>query len=320
MPTYKNILVIKLGALGDFVQALGPMAAIRRHHPNAHITLMTTKAFAKFGEECSYFDDIWIDDKPRWYNPIKWLSLEKKLNNSNIDRVYDLQNNDRTSYYFRLFKRRNRPEWVGTALGASHRNRSKTRTKSHALAGHIETLALVGINDIKIDNMKWVTSDIKRFDIKEPYILMAPGSASERLEKRWSAENYAGLARHLCDKGFQPVIIGTDAEKDVTDKICHICPDAINLTGQTSIFDIIVLGRHAKAAIGNDTGPMHLIAPTGCHSLALFSCHSNPVKHAPQGEHVWTMECADLENLSVDEVISRITENDFIQTGRARTA
>ncbi|MBT4888118.1 MAG: ADP-heptose--LPS heptosyltransferase, partial [Rhodospirillales bacterium] len=34
----ERILVIKLGALGDMIQALGPMAAIRKHHPNAHIT------------------------------------------------------------------------------------------------------------------------------------------------------------------------------------------------------------------------------------------------------------------------------------------
>jgi len=34
-----GILVIKLAALGDFVQALGPMAAIRKHHKDAHMDL-----------------------------------------------------------------------------------------------------------------------------------------------------------------------------------------------------------------------------------------------------------------------------------------
>src|SRR6266568_4059670 len=42
-----RILVIKLGALGDFVQALGPAAAIRAHHPEAAITLLTTAPFAE---------------------------------------------------------------------------------------------------------------------------------------------------------------------------------------------------------------------------------------------------------------------------------
>ena len=38
----QNILIIKLGALGDFIQALGPMKSIRDHHPGTHITLLTT--------------------------------------------------------------------------------------------------------------------------------------------------------------------------------------------------------------------------------------------------------------------------------------
>ena len=39
------VLVIKLGALGDFVQALGPFAAIRRHHADARVTLLTTASY-----------------------------------------------------------------------------------------------------------------------------------------------------------------------------------------------------------------------------------------------------------------------------------
>ncbi|MGE3479724.1 MAG: glycosyltransferase family 9 protein, partial [Dongiaceae bacterium] len=39
----EQILIIKHGALGDFVQSLGAMASIRLHHPKAKITLLTTK-------------------------------------------------------------------------------------------------------------------------------------------------------------------------------------------------------------------------------------------------------------------------------------
>ena len=60
----EKILVIKLGALGDFIQALGPMAAIRKHHPDAHITILTTKPFENFAKDCGYFDEIWLDERP----------------------------------------------------------------------------------------------------------------------------------------------------------------------------------------------------------------------------------------------------------------
>ena len=41
-----RILVIKLAALGDVVQAFGPFAAIHAHHPDAEITLLTTPPYA----------------------------------------------------------------------------------------------------------------------------------------------------------------------------------------------------------------------------------------------------------------------------------
>ena len=40
-----KILVIKLGALGDFVLAMAAMRKIREAHPDDHITLLTTPPF-----------------------------------------------------------------------------------------------------------------------------------------------------------------------------------------------------------------------------------------------------------------------------------
>jgi ADP-heptose:LPS heptosyltransferase len=59
-----HVLVIKLSALGDFVQALGPMKAIRDHHARAQITLLTTAAFADLGQATGWFDQVWIDRRP----------------------------------------------------------------------------------------------------------------------------------------------------------------------------------------------------------------------------------------------------------------
>ncbi len=51
MPPVERILVIKHGALGDFLLATGAFQAIRRHHANAEITLLTTRPYAEFGRE-----------------------------------------------------------------------------------------------------------------------------------------------------------------------------------------------------------------------------------------------------------------------------
>ena len=74
-----RILVIKLGALGDFVQAMGPAAAIRRHHPDSAITLLTTKPYADFAAATGLFDEIWLDPRPKLLQPGAWLKLRRRL-------------------------------------------------------------------------------------------------------------------------------------------------------------------------------------------------------------------------------------------------
>ncbi|MCB1562498.1 MAG: glycosyltransferase family 9 protein [Alphaproteobacteria bacterium] len=303
----ERILIVKLGALGDFIQALGPMAAIRKAHPQAHITLLTTKPFEKFAHDCGYVDEIWLDERPGLPDIGGWLRLHKKLNGGGFTRVYDLQNNDRTSLYFRLFTKSRRPEWVGVAKGCSHRNTSPERTAGHAFDGHVQTLALAGITDIKVDRLEWMDGDIGAFPLKSPFVLLVPGCAPERPEKRWSASGYAALAAMLAGEGVQPVIIGTLAEKEAAQEIAQNCPEALDLTDQTSLGQITALARSAAGAVGNDTGPMHLICATGCSGLVLFSGHSDPVRHAPKGEAVQVLRENDLADLAAEAVFEALS-------------
>jgi ADP-heptose:LPS heptosyltransferase len=302
----QNILVIKLGALGDFIQAMGPMAAIRRQHPDAQITLLTTAPFASFGRDCGYFNDIWIDEKPSWFNFAGWRKLAQKLNQANFSRVYDLQNNDRTALYFKLFPAATRPEWVGAAKGASHRNNSPERTAGHAFDGHAQTLALVGIQDVAIDALAWMQGDIASFALRKPYIILVPGSAPDRPEKRWPAGHYGQLCNLLNNWGYQPVLIGTQHEQSVISKILEICPEALDLSRQTSLAQLVSLARSAAAAIGNDTGPMHLIAATGCPCIAIFSAHSDPVRHQPKGPSVQILQAENLAELQPQQIIETL--------------
>ena len=65
----REILIIKLGALGDFIQALGPMPDIRRHHAGDRITLLTTPRYAELATQTRLFDDILIDRRPKALDP-----------------------------------------------------------------------------------------------------------------------------------------------------------------------------------------------------------------------------------------------------------
>jgi ADP-heptose:LPS heptosyltransferase len=78
------------------------------------------------------------------------------------------------------------------------------------------------------------------------------------------------------------------------------------LGGRTSFAEIAALARAAAAAIGNDTGPMHLIALAGCPSLVLFSAASKPAQTAPRGPAVEILQRPSLATLSLDDVLERL--------------
>ncbi|MFP4098602.1 MAG: glycosyltransferase family 9 protein [Alphaproteobacteria bacterium] len=298
----ERILVIKLGALGDFVQALGAMAAIRNHHKNAHITLLTTAPYQSLARRSNYFNNICIDKKPKALDFKGWLDLRKTLITGNFSRIYDLQNNDRTAIYHKLFPRKQKPEWVGAAKGASHRNKSPERTKGTAFKGHKQTLALAGIKNITIDDMRWIKEDLSAFNLKKPFVLLVPGGSPQHPEKRWPVEHYCEIANYLALKNYQSVILGTDSEKDITATIKSACPESLNLTGKTNLFQIVALAHKASCAIGNDTGPMHLIGPTNCPAIVLFPAHGNPAKHAPNGANIHALQQDGLTPVSVQQV------------------
>lgn len=301
----EKILIIKLSALGDFIQALGLMRAIRHHHKQAHITLLTTKSFKNIAAESGYIDEIIIDKRPKFYDLKGWLDIKNTLNKAHFSRIYDLQNNERSCNYFKLFKKP-KPEWVGIAKGASHRNTDPQRTKGHAFDGHKQTLKLAGIDNIEIDNLAWMRSDISHLNLPEKYAMLIPGCAPSRPEKRWSAHNYAALAAKLNNRNITPIIIGTKDEAEARDIIVKHCPQALDLLDKTSIKDIVSIAHNALYAIGNDTGPMHIIGATGCPSLVLFSNASNPIKHAPKGHKVKVIQKENLNDLSLDKVLDTL--------------
>ncbi|MBN8903381.1 MAG: hypothetical protein J0H57_20345, partial [Rhodospirillales bacterium] len=66
------------------------------------------------------------------------------------------------------------------------------------------------------------------------------------------------------------------------------------------------LARAARVAVGNDTGPMHLIGTAGCPSLVLFSDESDPALCAPRGPSVAVLRRPDLAGLEVETVLAAL--------------
>jgi ADP-heptose:LPS heptosyltransferase len=299
------ILVIKLGALGDVVQALGPMAAIRRHHARAHITVLTTAQFAPLLSASPYVDETWIDPRPRAWQLGAWLSLRQKLRGARFVRVYDLQTSGRSSFYSRLFGPGRRPEWSGIATGSSHPHANPQRDFMHTIERQAEQLHDAGIAEVPPTDVSWLKADVERYALPRRFALLVPGGSAARLQKRWSAASYGELAARLLARDITPVVIGVASERPLAASIRAVCPEARDLTGQTSFAEIAALARQAQAAIGNDTGPMHLIAAAGCPCVVLFSAESDPALCAPRGT-VTVLRRPNIAELTVDEVAAAV--------------
>jgi ADP-heptose:LPS heptosyltransferase len=300
----QNILIIKLGALGDFIQALGPMKSIRDHHPGTHITLLTTHPYDQLALASGSVDAIWIDDRPRLYQVTKWLTLRSRLRLGQFARVYDLQTSERSSSYFRLFSNSTKPEWSGIAKGCSHPHNNPKRDFMHTQDRQREQLNMSGIYLVPPTDLTQMNADVSHFNLPKSYGLLVPGGAAHRPAKRWPVDRYAELSAQINLKGITPVILGSRSESDLAEHIKVIAPDAIDLTGQTSLIEIISLAKNAKIAVGNDTGPMHVASAAHCPSVVLFSNESDPKLCAPKGQKTAIFTHADLNDLSAQDVLN----------------
>ncbi|WP_439579500.1 glycosyltransferase family 9 protein [Elioraea sp.] len=298
------ILVIKHGALGDLVQAFGPFAAIRAHHPEARIDLLTTPPLAALMTAAPWCDRVLTDDRPAWWNLPAQIGLARRLARETYARVYDLQTSARSSRllaWMHLFGARS--EWSGIAAGASHPHANPGRDAMHTQDRQREQLAMAGLTVFPVPELGWLDGDANRFDLPPSFALLIPGAAPHRPAKRWPAEHYGALAGHLAAAGLTTVVLGAPAEAPLAAAIRRLCPDARDLTGRTTIPDIAALARRAVLAVGNDTGPMHLIAAVGTPSLVLFSADSDPALCAPRGREVRILRVPDLRELPPAQVI-----------------
>jgi len=284
---------------------MGSAAAIRAFHRNAEITLLTTRPYADFARLAPYFDRVWIDERPSWGNPLGLLRLTRRLRGGRFSRVYDLSTRTRSALYFHLMRRRGGgPEWSGIVRGASHRQPdTPERRRMHTLDREADQLRWAGIpGPIPPPDLSWATADISRFALPPDYVLLVPGGAAHRPEKRWPLAHFIELAERIAASGQTPIVIGGPDERDLGAAIAAAVPPARDLTGQTSFADIVAIARGARRAIGNDTGPMHLAVATGAPATVLYSAASDPSLTAPRGTDVVILRVDDLADLPADDV------------------
>ena len=294
------------------VQALSPIQTLRAAYPAAELHALTTPGFADFLSATGIFSKINTKGRPKGL--VQTLALFKDLRREAYDLVVDLQTSSRTKNYIFGFWP-NPPLWSGISPGASHRQTRPDRDDLHNLDRMADQLSLLGVcprfedqapalPDLEfcLSQGLEVVDRLGLLGVQDRLALLVPGASMAKMEKFWPAAHYESLAQALRARNLTPVVIGAAAEKPLAQQI----PSAVDLTGQTTLYDLAALGRLARLSVGNDTGPMHLIAYAGTPSVMLMSKVSRPSHCAPRGPRAQTQWVEDLKDLKVETVLAAL--------------
>ena len=285
--------------------ALPVLHALRAAHRDDALSLLTIPALAPLARANGLFDEVLEDPLGRW--PWAHWRQSRAIVRAGYRRVYDLQGNRRSAWYFRLMPARRRPEWAGPVSGCAL-PRPPRPPGAHRTAWYGAQLAALGIEMSPATDPSWLAAPIDSFGLPECFALVVPGGSAHRPAKRWPVAQYRVLCAALLSRGIVPVLLGTRVDAAACGAIAAAVPGCIDLTEQTSLGAIASLARRAIAAVGNDTGPMHVIASTGCIAVTLYSAESDPGFIAPLGARVSCLQRADLASLEPSEVIAALEQ------------
>ena len=250
----RKILIFKQSAMGDFFCAVPAFAAIREKHPDDHITLLTSGPYVDLAHSLGYFDEVQTDPRPR----LDQLSLMHQLHSitTSVEIVYDLQCSLRTTAYRLLGLIGQYVEWLCMPWDLGLREK---------LAGY----SVADMPPFRPADFSNFSTDLNSLGIKPPFALIVPGSSKRHADgKRWPIENYLDVAAHLHSKGLHPVFAG-GPDENFSDALAGNS-FVLDLSGKTSLADMVGIARVATFAVGNDTGLMHLAALCGTSLMVLM--------------------------------------------------
>ena len=180
----------------------------------------------------------------------------------------------------------------------------------HTLDRWATQLAAAGISGLLRPDLSWVARNVQSFNVPfrmhEPFVLMSadsgPGSS-------WPVSFYADMSQTLHQDGFIPVLVGFNVPPEFSAALTRACEPAVNLIDQVSPADLVFLSWAANAAIGLDSGTMHLTASAACHSVILYDASSDPALVGQRGDSVIILRRHHLEDISAGEVAAAVRKS-----------
>lgn len=274
----KNILVVKLGAIGDVVMSLAMINEIDRKYPGARIIWMAGKTVESLINSIPRIDEaIIINDSDLFTgNPVKKFIVLFKMWIKLFGKRYDLII---TAYKDKRYKL-----LTLTALGKVKKDFTGNVRQTTLTNGRYHALEYMRLIDDTDDwQMRAATfpecNIIPSPNLESAFlkpgtkcVAIAPGGAKNLLStadvRRWPIENYVQIAKELSSQNITVIILGAESDSWVSEYFKNI--SVVNFIGKTSITDVVYIYNNCSLLITHDTGLLHLAKLSGIYAIALF--------------------------------------------------
>ena len=184
-----NILIIKHGSLGDIAQASGAIQDISDFHKGDSIYLLTSKPYFDLLKKNPHIKYTILDKRLSRFNLIYLFNLMRELKKYKFQKVFDLQNSSRSSFYKRiLFPSADSTIWSSSETTLPKDQSKEEFDKKPVLDRFKHQLDASGLttNKTMLPDFKWACSNIdnikKEFDLNK-YIILFP-FCSPHLQKK----------------------------------------------------------------------------------------------------------------------------------------
>ena len=286
-----RILVLRGGAIGDFIVTLPALRKLRERWPQAHIELVGYPHVATLAHAAGLVDRVESLDKA---GIARFFAARPLFTEAQRDYI--------RSFHFVLTYLHDLDGIVRENLVAAGAQQvlygSPLITAGHAVDAQLkplETLALYpeGTEAPRLmlspERLAWGREWLAAHGFGAARAMAVhPGSGSPR--KNWPVENFIGLVRQL-PRDVTPLLVLGEADDELAAPLARELPDVPRLAGCT-LPEVAAILANCAAYLGNDSGITHLAAALGLPVVALFG-PSNPEHWAPRGPRVHILQAPD---------------------------
>jgi len=296
IPPKPSILIILMGSLGDVARGLGVVCHLKGNLPDCRITWLAEPKCAELVRLHPQIDHVIVFQRAWRISALR--HLHRQLNKYEFDICLDLQRHLKSGFFSWLsksprrvgFHRCNTKEmnWVFNNEHIDFYDDDLPKLRHYLKFTEYLGLPPPAAIDFGLANLEMKQSALYgETALKNPYIAILLGSRWE--SKNWSVEKYLDLVKDILSMdSFQVVLIGDRAQLAASDQIAKniASRNLIDLTGKTSLHDLIYVLKNAVCAVGPDSGPGHVAAALGTPYITLFG-PTSPQRTAPYGcEHL----------------------------------